>query len=89
MTVGRALDGIVSQGERGANEMRAKKDSALPPPLRVSGQVGLCESCRHARRIESDRGSTFYLCELSSCDPRFPKYPALPVIQCLGYSPKT
>lgn len=79
----------VSRGEWRANEMRAKKDSALPPPLRVSGQAGLCESCRRARRIESDRGSTFYLCELSSCDPRFPKYPALPVMQCPGYTSKT
>jgi hypothetical protein len=69
--------------------MRTKKDSAFPPPLRASGQAGLCETCRHARRIESDRGSTFYLCELSSRDSRFPKYPALPVMQCLGYTSKT
>jgi hypothetical protein len=39
------------------------------------------------RLIESDRGSTFYLCELSVADPTFPKYPRLPVLQCSGFQP--
>src|SRR5260370_32472363 len=33
----------------------------------------------------SDRGSIFYLCRLSAHDPRFPKFPRLPVLQCAGY----
>ena len=33
----------------------------------------------------SDRGSVFYLCELSKVDARFPKYPRLPVLRCAGY----
>jgi hypothetical protein len=37
------------------------------------------------RRIVSDRGSVFYLCELSKTDQRFPKYPRLPVLACVGY----
>jgi hypothetical protein len=37
------------------------------------------------RRIESDRGSTFYRCELSATDPKFPKYPRLPVLHCRGF----
>ena len=36
-------------------------------------------------KIRSDRGSTFYRCRLSDSDPRFPKYPRLPVLQCAGY----
>lgn len=51
-------------------------------------RAGLCSTCIHARRIESDRGSTFWLCELSSTDPRFPKYPRLPVLSCSGYHEK-
>jgi hypothetical protein len=47
--------------------------------------AGLCESCKHMRRITSDRGSVFYLCELSKVDLRFPKYPRLPVLSCTGY----
>ncbi|PYT50806.1 MAG: hypothetical protein DMG44_04820 [Acidobacteria bacterium] len=50
--------------------------------------AGLCAVCRHARRIESSHGSVFYLCELSHTDPRFPKYPRLPVLSCDGYRKK-
>lgn len=48
-------------------------------------QVGLCASCQHVQVIESPRGSTFYLCRLSTVDPAFPKYPRLPVLRCAGY----
>lgn len=48
-------------------------------------RVGLCADCVHARRMESDRGSVFWRCELSATDPRFPKYPRLPVLECDGY----
>ena len=51
--------------------------------------VGLCADCLYARRIESVRGSVFYLCERSASDPRFPKYPRLPVLLCPGHTPKT
>ncbi|MGQ0813615.1 MAG: hypothetical protein ACT4O1_04040 [Gemmatimonadota bacterium] len=37
--------------------------------------------------IENKRGSRFLLCELSKTDPRFPKYPPLPVLRCAGYVP--
>jgi len=39
----------------------------------------------HARRIVSDRESIFLLCQLSFADPRFAKYPRLPVLTCIGY----
>jgi hypothetical protein len=48
-------------------------------------RVGLCVDCRHAQRIQSARGSTFYRCKLSDSDSNFPKYPRLPVLQCSGY----
>ncbi|MFN8547680.1 MAG: hypothetical protein U0527_06840 [Candidatus Eisenbacteria bacterium] len=51
-------------------------------------RVGLCAGCRHARRIESGKGSTFWLCERAENDPRFRKYPPLPVWSCPGYEPK-
>jgi hypothetical protein len=47
--------------------------------------AGLCARCRHARLIASRGGSTFVLCELSRTDPRFPRYPPLPVRQCPGF----
>jgi len=40
----------------------------------------------HARLLESARGSRFYRCSLSETNPRFPRYPRLPVIQCAGFT---
>jgi hypothetical protein len=51
-------------------------------------RAGLCADCLYARRIESARGSMFYLCERSASDPAFPKYPQLPVIECSGHTPR-
>jgi hypothetical protein len=48
--------------------------------------AGLCADCRNARKLGSDRGSIFYLCEHSKVDPAFPKYPRLPVLQCSAYA---
>ncbi len=50
--------------------------------------AGLCADCVHARRLESARGSVFILCKLSHTDPRFPKYPGLPVLSCEGFEKK-
>jgi hypothetical protein len=54
---------------------------------KLRSRVGLCADCRFMRRMQSDRGSVFYLCERSATDPRFPKYPRLPVLLCSGYEP--
>jgi hypothetical protein len=48
-------------------------------------RAGLCADCQHARRIESSRGSLFYLCLRAEHDPAFRKYPQLPVRSCAGY----
>jgi hypothetical protein len=50
--------------------------------------AGLCSDCLQARRVESARGSVFILCNLSLTDPRFPKYPRLPILSCVGYTKK-
>jgi hypothetical protein len=39
----------------------------------------------HARRVTSDKGSTFLQCRLSFIDSRFEKYPRLPILSCSGY----
>jgi hypothetical protein len=51
-------------------------------------RLGLCAACRHCRRVESGKGSTFLLCRRSETDPRYPRYPRLPVLQCPGYEPE-
>jgi hypothetical protein len=52
----------------------------------VSSQtIGLCTECRHAQRVTSGKASTFWRCGRSDTDPRFPKYPRLPVLDCPGF----
>ena len=46
---------------------------------------GLCDACRHSRRVESARGSLFWLCRRSETDPAYPRYPRLPVVICPGF----
>ncbi|TVP57422.1 MAG: hypothetical protein EA351_05835 [Gemmatimonadales bacterium] len=48
---------------------------------------GLCGSCRHVRRVRSGKGSTFFLCRRAATDPRFRKYPPIPVLSCVGWEP--
>jgi len=55
------------------------------PVSRVES-IGLCASCQHSRTITSSKGAAFTRCELSFTDPRFERYPALPVIRCEGYT---
>jgi hypothetical protein len=50
-------------------------------------EAGLCATCTHAQVVTSSRGSRFLLCRLSTIDPRYPRYPALPVRECTGYRP--
>ena len=54
-------------------------------PQAANDRVGLCATCTHVQIVTSAKGSTFYLCRLSQEDPRFPRYPALPVRACGGY----
>ena len=51
--------------------------------------AGLCTTCVHAKMITSSKGSVFYLCQLSLTDPRFARYPPLPVLRCPGYQPRS
>jgi hypothetical protein len=56
-------------------------------PQQAPPGAGLCAAGRHRRVIVSDRGSRFLQCALAAVDPRFPRYPRLPVIACDGYAP--
>ena len=50
-------------------------------------RAGLCDHCRHAKRIVSSKGSEFTLCLKHQQDARFAKYPPLPVLSCPGFQP--
>jgi hypothetical protein len=52
----------------------------------MDAEPGLCGRCRHCQVVDTGR-SRFYLCRRSFTDPRFRKYPVLPVWACAGYEP--
>jgi len=56
-------------------------------PRQADAREGLCGTCRHARVIMSDKGSRFLMCERAKTDPRYRRYPPLPVLSCQGYEP--
>ena len=49
---------------------------------------GLCARCRHSRVVRGAR-SGFWMCERALTDPRFARYPRLPVLSCPGFEPGT
>jgi hypothetical protein len=53
--------------------------------VRSFGAPTLCASCCHVKIVRSERGSTFYLCQLAARDDRFRKYPPQPVLECAGF----
>ena len=93
-----ALRGATRLGARVPRECLSR---SLNPPTREIGyalsmapgkppepaEIGLCATCAHVRRIESDKGSVFFLCQLALTDGRFRKYPRLPVLRCDGHVP--
>ena len=53
--------------------------------LMAEHEAGLCATCRWVRIVKNRRGSVFYRCLRAETDPRFVKYPPLPVLRCPGY----
>lgn len=57
-------------------------------PASVPRRAGLCASCAQARAVTSARRSVFTLCQRSSTELDFARYPALPVLRCRGHQPR-
>ncbi|HYK83329.1 MAG TPA: hypothetical protein VEU55_09315 [Gemmatimonadales bacterium] len=53
--------------------------------MSTPAQVGLCLTCRWMRRVVTRRGSIFFRCSRAETDPRFVRYPPLPVLRCGGF----
>jgi hypothetical protein len=51
---------------------------------RLGTSAGLCATCVH-RDIKASARSVFLRCKLADVDPRFPRYPPLPVLSCSGW----
>ena len=56
-----------------------------PRPAMGRPPAGLCDSCLHQKLVRTGRGSEFSMCLRSRQDPRYDKYPRIPVAACPGY----
>lgn len=72
----------------GDEEERPATDGERRLLDRLAVPPGLCASCEHLRLLASPR-SVFVRCGRAAIDPRFPRYPGLPVRVCAGYEPLT
>jgi hypothetical protein len=59
---------------------------ADPRLARLAVHPGLCATCVHLALADSGR-SVFVRCRLAETDPRFARYPRLPVAECAGHRP--
>ncbi len=48
--------------------------------------AGRCADCLHLRLLRSGR-ELFVRCLRAETDPDYPRYPALPVVECAGHEP--
>lgn len=59
-------------------------------PAHANTRVGLCAACRHAHVLRHPRGGPdYWRCTRAETDPRYPKYPQLPVQRCPGFEPSS
>jgi hypothetical protein len=55
--------------------------------LKLGAEPGLCAACQHAKLNETRRGTAYLRCARAAWDTRLPRYPRLPVAQCVGFDP--
>jgi propionyl-CoA synthetase len=55
--------------------------------LKLGAEPGLCATCKHAKLNETRRGTVYLRCTRAAWDARLPRYPRLPVTQCVGFEP--
>ena len=52
---------------------------------KLGAAPGLCGTCVHAKLNETHRGTAYLRCTRAAWDPRLPRYPRLPVLECEGF----
>jgi hypothetical protein len=50
--------------------------------------AGLCDRCAWQKLVRTGRGSVFSMCLRHKTDPRYAKYPPIPVVRCPGHEPR-
>ncbi|HEY3737537.1 MAG TPA: hypothetical protein VGL26_08830 [Jatrophihabitans sp.] len=52
----------------------------------VLANAGLCAECAHVLVRPTAKGTVYLRCGLAATEPRLPRYPRLPVLQCIGFA---
>jgi hypothetical protein len=60
-------------------------NGAREEPAGPGSSAGLCGRCTYAILRPTRRGPVYLRCGRAASDSRFPKYPRLPVLDCLGH----
>ena len=81
----RHLGGVLGRSPDGGVDQPAGRVRMTPHEGAVLPGDGAGPHLAHQRLVRSGRGSRFSLCERSFDDPRFPKYPRVPVLSCPGF----
>jgi hypothetical protein len=68
--------------------MRRGASSPRFEPTDIRTTAGLCGHCEYAIVRPTRRGTVYLRCGRAATDPRFAKYPRLPVVNCPGYQPE-
>jgi propionyl-CoA synthetase len=55
---------------------------------KLGATPGLCAACAHAKLNETHRGPAYLRCTRAAWDARLPRYPRLPVTECIGFEPR-
>lgn len=74
-----------SAGSEGSENPESSKHEHSPHA--AGPDPGLCALCTHVNRNETRKGMVYWRCTRAATDPRFPKYPRLPVLSCRGFEP--
>ena len=63
-------------------------DNLMSQPEPHTMTQSLCEQCTWMRPVVTPKGSRFLLCQLSTTNADYPKYPPQPVVRCAGFQQK-
>ena len=54
----------------------------------ISRRVGDCFGCAHVKTLETKSKSAIFMCGRAEKEPSYPRYPALPLLNCPGRAPR-
>jgi hypothetical protein len=54
----------------------------------LGARAGICVDCVHPKVNLTRRGTGYLRCLRAEWDERLPRYPRLPVLDCVGFEPR-